>query len=154
MSRIDNTGRTALVGVISILAAAAFVFPAISSASFSSPVNYSLGTNPNGITVADFNEDGVLDVAAANADTDNVTSRLGVGDGTFGAARTFAVGDAPSSLAVGDFNKDGFADLAVANGGTSDNVSILRKRIGTLQCCDQLLDGEQPRFDRCRSLRR
>src|SRR5262249_14539320 len=82
-------------------------------------------TEPLGIAAGDFNDDGNLDLAVANAGTNNVSILLGVGDGTFGAATNFNVGTAPAALAVGDFNGDGKLDLAVANCGVDNNVSIL-----------------------------
>lgn len=79
-------------------------------------VTPTVGSNPTGLVVADFNRDGILDLAVANygADVTNaVTVLLGNGDGTF---KTPAYYNAPGmnfrSLLVGDFNGDGFADLA------------------------------------------
>jgi len=49
---------------------------------------------------------GLLDLAIANQDSDNVSILLGDGDGTFtqAADSPITVGDAPRSVAVGDFN--------------------------------------------------
>ena len=76
------------------------------------------------MAIGDFNGDDKLDMAVANASSNNVSILLGAGDGTFGAATNFVVGDFPVSVVVGDFDGDGIQDLAVANLG-SDNVSIL-----------------------------
>lgn len=65
--------------------------------------------NPNAIVTADFNGDGVLDLAVAIADnglgsTANVLLGSTVTPGTFGAAATYATGGfGPQGLAVGDF---------------------------------------------------
>jgi hypothetical protein len=74
--------------------------------------------------VADFNGDGILDVAAVSTSTNTVSVFLGNGNGTFPAPLTFAVDKGPRGLAVGDFNGDGFPDLVTAN-TNSDDVSVL-----------------------------
>ena len=70
----------------------------------------------------DFNNDGRLDVATANAGGGNVSVLLGNADGTFQPAQNSATGAGPLSLAVGDFNADGKLDLVTANGAY---VSVL-----------------------------
>jgi hypothetical protein len=75
--------------------------------------------------VADFNGDGILDVAAVSMSTNSVQVFLGNGDGTFQAPIGYAVDLGPRGLAVGDFNADGFPDLATANFGSNDDVSVL-----------------------------
>jgi uncharacterized repeat protein (TIGR01451 family) len=73
-----------------------------------------------GLAVADFNNDGIADIAVS-ATSGAVGVLLGNGDGRFSAAvvSTFA-GAGP--LAIGDFNGDGIADIAVITGG---GVAIL-----------------------------
>jgi hypothetical protein len=67
------------------------------------------------LSVADFDGDGILDLAVVN-NALGVTILLGKGDGTFAAGLTNpAAGFLPNSLAVGDFNRDGILDLAVTN---------------------------------------
>ncbi len=74
------------------------------------------------VVVADFNQDGKLDLAVANQCQDTscqngaVSLLLGDGDGTFQAAGVYASGGYDTdSIAVGDFNGDGNPDLAVAS---------------------------------------
>src|SRR3989442_222466 len=88
------------------------------------------GGSPWFITVADFNGDGVQDLAVATYDTDNMIcpceytqSWLGNGDGTFTRRAAVYVTN-PQSLAVGDLNGDGRPDLAVAN-PMDNTVSVL-----------------------------
>ena len=75
--------------------------------------------------MGDLNGDGKLDLAVANALSNDVSILQGNGDGTFQTAVNYAAGTNPYSIAVGDFNGDGKLDLAVANLG-GNNVSILQ----------------------------
>jgi hypothetical protein len=87
---------------------------------------FTAGSGPSSVVAADFNSDGVPDMAAANPLSNDVSVLLGSGDGTFQAAGTFASGGIkPVSVAVGDFNHDLVPDLAVANYGDPGNVSVL-----------------------------
>jgi len=80
---------------------------------------------PSSIAVADFNGDGIPDLAVTNYIADTLTILLGNGDGTFTATTaTPATGSGPDSVAVGDFNGDGIPDLAVTN-DYSNTVTIL-----------------------------
>src|SRR5262245_16505968 len=84
--------------------------------SFSPATSYAVGANPQAVATADFNNDGHLDVATANADSNSVSVRLGNGNGTFQPALTSSTtGVHPEHLTVGDFNNDGELDLATAN---------------------------------------
>jgi len=79
--------------------------------------DYIVGSAPFAVVAADFNGDGILDLAVANAGDKTITILLGRRDGTFGAGTIYATGVTPVAIAVGDFNGDGVPDLAVA---TSD----------------------------------
>jgi Ca2+-binding RTX toxin-like protein len=76
------------------------------------------------VAVADFNGDGIRDLATANSGSNNVSVLLGQDNGSFSPATNFSVGSNPRSVAVADFNGDGISDLATANSG-SNNVSVL-----------------------------
>jgi surface protein len=85
--------------------------------------SFSVSGQSESLTVADFNNDGNVDVATANTGSDNVGIRLGDGIGGFSSQPDVAVGDAPYSVVAFDFNNDGFLDIATAN-LNSNNVSI------------------------------
>ena len=91
---------------------------------FTPVLSASVGAHPEGLTVGDFNEDGYLDVATANSDSDDVSVLLGNGNGTFRAGYSFGVGKSPMFLTTGDLNLDGKSDLAVAETG-ADRVVVL-----------------------------
>jgi hypothetical protein len=90
---------------------------------FQPPVYYPMpgltGLTPFGLTVADFNGDGKLDLATSsqccsnNGNTDEVVSVfLGNGDGTFQLPLDFHTGVGNFSIVAGDFNEDGKMDVA------------------------------------------
>jgi hypothetical protein len=91
---------------------------------FLAPLAFDAGSAPSSVAVADFNGDGIKDLAVANLGSANVSVLLGNGDGTFQDAVNYAAGTEPISVAVGDFNGDTIPDLAVAN-WLSGTVSIL-----------------------------
>ncbi|MDT5293264.1 MAG: hypothetical protein QOJ76_144, partial [Acidobacteriota bacterium] len=106
---------------------------------FGAPNNIPLGGQPNSgpvsITSADFNGDGIADLATANIltppdqifFTHSASILLGDGAGGFGAPVTLPIGLTPWAIASGDLNGDGGPDLVTANFGSSD-LSILFNR--------------------------
>lgn len=72
------------------------------------------GTILYGLALADFNGDGVLDIATTGESTGGgqLSIRLGTGNGSFGGATTYAAEfERSSDVAVGDFNRDGVLDV-------------------------------------------
>src|SRR5947209_19712083 len=106
----SRPGRSFLVGLILILSVlAAWLAIVISHAStgtpsFAAAVNYTVGSNPHAVAVADLNGDSKLDLVVANSNSANVSILLGDGAGGFGAATNFSAGLTPVSIAVGDLN--------------------------------------------------
>ncbi|HEX8071742.1 MAG TPA: FG-GAP-like repeat-containing protein [Pyrinomonadaceae bacterium] len=93
-------------------------------AAFGAGTNFTTGSSPASVVVADFNGDGKRDFATANLGSSNVSVLLGNGAGAFGAAANFSAGTGTFGLTAGDFNRDGKTDLATAN-FSSNNVSVL-----------------------------
>jgi hypothetical protein len=91
---------------------------------FQSPATYPSGPLPGAPVLADFNGDGILDMATVDSGfSGNLAVFIGNGDGTFQPAANYLTAFGASSVAAGDFNGDGKMDLAVAN-GTGQNILI------------------------------
>ncbi len=84
---------------------------------FNKPVSYPTGYFPDGVVVADFNNDGVPDIAVTNqgetGTNGNVSILLGNGDGTFQPQIIYQTNQYTSFGVAGDFNHDGVMDLAI-----------------------------------------
>jgi hypothetical protein len=79
---------------------------------FRHEASYTAGTGPTSLVAADFNHDGILDLAVANSLSDYVTILLGNGDGTFRAGPQEPALIHPAlHILSGDFNGDGKPDL-------------------------------------------
>jgi len=88
---------------------------------------FAAGSSPYGLAVADFNGDGLADVATANRYSNDVTVLLGQNNYEFVpvSGSAFTVGPSgPAAVAVADLNGDGLPDLVLAN-QDSNNVSVL-----------------------------
>lgn len=103
------------------------------------------GDGPHSIISADFNNDGVLDVAVANDGSNDVSVLLGHDDGSFGTQIRTAVGDGARSVVSIDFNGDGILDLAVANYSSNDVSILLGNGDGTFQPDQRIATGTAPR---------
>lgn len=97
------------------------------------------GYEPTAQTVADFNGDGLMDVAVLNYGSDSITILLGSADGTLSlAANSPAVSMVSSGQILhGDWNNDGIADLAVLD-TLGSMTSLLGKGDGTFTVAQTL----------------
>jgi len=106
---------------------------------FSAPPLITVSEDPRQVAVADFNGDGILDLAAA---TDGgVDILVGKGDGTF-PTRTSIGKRGAWALTVADMNNDGIPDLVVNYQGGAYTVGILLGNgDGTFQPAKQFAVG-------------
>jgi photosystem II stability/assembly factor-like uncharacterized protein len=91
---------------------------------FAAPVSYTIGSNPDGVAVADLNGDGYPDLVVANSGSNSVSVLLNDGHGGFLPENDYNVGSAQSCVTLADVNNDGLTDIIVGNTGTS-TISVL-----------------------------
>ena len=95
---------------------------------------FGTGQSPQALVTADFNGDGIPDVAVANQGAKTVSILLG---GTAGAVFAphvdYAVGANPIAIVAADFNNDGKLDLAVVNSSDASISILIGNGDGTFQ---------------------
>jgi hypothetical protein len=116
----------------------------VSAVNFSQ-TNTATGGNPTGVAIADFNNDGLLDLAITNdnevynfgngqTETGTVEVFLGQSGGGFAAGVTYPTGPAatityPYNVFAADFNNDGCLDLVTVDQGgpnfKANSISVL-----------------------------
>jgi hypothetical protein len=121
MSELHRARALRAVLAVSLLCAAPIARAACSG--LASAVSYAAGTSVRQVVRADFNRDGVDDLATANGTGSTLSVLLGNAAGGFAAPVSYASGTTAIGLATGDFDGDGVTDLAVA---VSTGVSIWR----------------------------
>ncbi|MEQ8818632.1 MAG: FG-GAP-like repeat-containing protein [Sumerlaeia bacterium] len=100
---------------------------------FATRVLYSTANDPTDIVTADFDGDGILDIATADAALSNVSVRLGDGDGTFGGRANFATINLPVSIFAADLDGDDILDLVTANNSQDVLCILIGNGDGTFQ---------------------
>ncbi|MBL8695089.1 MAG: VCBS repeat-containing protein [Planctomycetes bacterium] len=125
---LNGDGKPDLVAALSDQNAVGVRLNAGGAALFGGASDVSLvgvGAGPRKAILVDLNLDGDLDLVASNHTASSVTSRLGNGNGTFGAASTLAVGFAPTELNAYDYTSDGKPDVAVLFSFNAGAVGML-----------------------------
>ena len=84
-------------------------------------------SKPHGLAVADFDNDGWLDIAVSNNGNGNIGFFFGLGDGTFTKQKIIPLDEGifPLWIGVGDFNNDQKPDVVVANNVGRTPVIVL-----------------------------
>ena len=102
------------------------ILPGRGNGTFGAALVFPANARPDGVAVADFDEDGFSDVVVP-ADTApfGVTVLLDNANGLIGfTATTFALPAAAVAVATGDFNGDGNSDVAVGDAGGAVRVIL------------------------------
>ncbi len=127
-ANLNSTGFQPFTGQVSFENATAgnivlgTVAPGLTSSTlgFTPGATIAAGNTPFAIAVADFNGDGIPDMAVVDTVGNSVTPLIGLGNGAFeNLQQSFSTGTSPTAIVAGDFNNDGIVDLAVANEGDS-----------------------------------
>ena len=126
VSFVDQSDANAVLGT-------ATLGSGVSALTWANSQTLATGGQPESVVVADFNGDGIPDIAVANTASDTLTILLGNGDGTFSAAEIPISGSEPVTVAAGDFNGDGKIDLAVGYEGSFALTILLGNGDGTFQ---------------------
>jgi hypothetical protein len=104
------------------------VFLGNGDGTFEPRLDYTTGNIPVAVTSADFNGDGIPDLAVVNNGfglSNSISLFLGKGDGTFASGGTLVTGTGPAQAVAADFDGNGTMDLAVAY---SAGISIIPGR--------------------------
>jgi hypothetical protein len=128
------------------LLAALALFPTQLLSQTFSKKNWNVGSGPVKLVRADFNHDGIDDLATANGDG-TITLLLGKGDGTFRRLDASA-GQSLLDLAAVDLNHDGYIDLVALNqasAGTVNLVVLLGNGDGTFRTPQSVALPQTPR---------
>ncbi len=93
---------------------------------FTTQTAYAAGTEPSSLAAADYNQDGLLDLAVADTADNAVTILFNQGNGVFTTTTPeIPVAAAPVSIVSADFNADGRPDAATADNGAAEATVIL-----------------------------
>jgi hypothetical protein len=113
--------------------------------SFRKAVHFPTGKGPVAVLSADFNGDGVPDLATADSLGNTVSVLLGKGDGSFRAPVSYPTGKNPAAVAVADVNGDGKPDLVVADYDDGTVSVLLGKGDGTFRRSAKFPAGQRLR---------
>lgn len=122
---VANENCTVITGMLNILSCGpgtVSVFLGNGDGTFQGKIDYATGEEPLCVVTGDFNSDGKIDLATANANDNTVSILLGNGDGTFQPQSVLSIAnggpDSVRFIVAADFNADSKLDLVVVNLGT------------------------------------
>ena len=144
-SRFTRTIRRGILpALVCGVVVGALVSPATGQNYMYGQTGLQTGRNPTGLAVADFNNDGRLDLVTANQIDNTVSVILTKTDGTFAPKAEYPVGNTPVQLVAADFNGDGIPDLAVVNSADNTISLLLGLGDGTFRAQTTIATGNDP----------
>jgi hypothetical protein len=121
---INGSGSSLLLGVANYKDNTVSVMKSNGSGAFGAQTIVNVGKGPDDVSFADFNGDGIPDLAVSNYTDGTVNLALGSSGGSYTVLGPFKVGNNPYSAAVGDLDFDGTPDVVVSN-CFSNNAGVL-----------------------------
>ncbi|PIF29864.1 gliding motility-associated-like protein [Flavobacterium sp. 9] len=101
----------------------------ISTGSFAAKVDFPVGNTPEGICIGDFDNDGKIDLAVTNYNSNTVSiirnTSSGIGNIAFAASVNLTTDTNPNSIVAHDFDGDGKSDIITGN-FNSNSISVFR----------------------------
>lgn len=97
---------------------------------FGTHTDFQAGAGPTSIAVADYNLDGISDLAVTDSTSNTISLLFGLTGGSFNANFELNVGTDPLSVATADFTGNGRPDVAIAN-NASNTVSVILNSTST-----------------------
>ena len=137
LSFLDTSNSNALLGSVTLAAGA----PSLGWLAAPAPAT---GVNAQGVATADFDGDGIPDLAITNRNDSTVTIYLGNGDGTFRQKAVIPHIYYGQTIAVADFNSDGITDLVVGNTTWGAVTILLGNGNGTFHEASAYSTGVMP----------
>ncbi len=108
---------------------------------FTTSLNLAAGNSPTEPALADFDNDGDLDIVATLFTANQVAYLENLGGRSFASPQNLPVGANPNGLATGDVNSDGNVDVVTANAGSGDVSVLLGNGDGTFQTASSFSVG-------------
>ena len=114
------------------------------SVRFADPVQVGVGQGPASVLAADFDQDGLLDLAVLSVGSARVSLLPGTGAGGFGAVRDFALAGFPVAMVAADLNRDGWLDLAATDTESGRVGVLLNDAAGGFRAAHHYFAGPTP----------